>query len=90
MKFIDEAKILVAAGDGGNGIASFRREKYEPEGGPDGGDGGHGGSVQVVADRNVSVVEGSIGIFQRRVLVSDDEWTTARDALIAAGNALPF
>jgi GTP-binding protein len=40
MKFIDEAKILVGAGDGGNGIASFRREKYEPEGGPDGGDGG--------------------------------------------------
>ena len=38
-----------------------------------------------VADRNVSVVEGSIGIFQRRVLVVDDEWTTARDALIAAG-----
>jgi GTP-binding protein len=40
MKFIDEAKIYVAAGDGGNGVASFRREKYEPEGGPDGGDGG--------------------------------------------------
>ena len=37
MKFIDEAKIYVAAGDGGNGVASFRREKYEPEGGPDGG-----------------------------------------------------
>ncbi|MEF8703622.1 MAG: GTPase ObgE [Candidatus Accumulibacter sp. UW26] len=56
MKFIDEAKILVAAGDGGNGIASFRREKYEPEGGPDGGDGGHGGSVHVVADRNVNTL----------------------------------
>lgn len=56
MKFIDEAKILVAAGDGGNGIASFRRDKYEPEGGPDGGDGGHGGSVHFVADRNVNTL----------------------------------
>lgn len=56
MKFVDEAKILVAAGDGGNGIASFRREKYEPEGGPDGGDGGHGGSVYCVADRNVNTL----------------------------------
>ncbi len=56
MKFIDEAKILVAAGDGGNGIASFRREKYEPEGGPDGGDGGHGGNVHCVADRNVNTL----------------------------------
>lgn len=56
MKFIDEAKIVVAAGDGGNGIASFRREKYEPEGGPDGGDGGHGGNVHFVADRNVNTL----------------------------------
>jgi GTP-binding protein len=56
MKFIDEAKIYVAAGDGGNGVASFRREKYEPEGGPDGGDGGRGGSVQVMADRNINTL----------------------------------
>ncbi|GHU29462.1 GTPase Obg [Betaproteobacteria bacterium] len=56
MKFIDEAKIYVAAGDGGNGVVSFRREKYEPEGGPDGGDGGRGGSVQVVADRNINTL----------------------------------
>lgn len=56
MKFIDEAKIYVAAGDGGNGLASFRREKYEPEGGPDGGDGGRGGSVYVVADRNLNTL----------------------------------
>jgi len=56
MKFIDEAKIYVAAGDGGNGAASFRREKYEPEGGPDGGDGGRGGSVHVVADRNLNTL----------------------------------
>ena len=56
MKFIDEAKIYVAAGNGGNGIATFRREKYEPEGGPDGGDGGRGGSVYVVADRNLNTL----------------------------------
>ena len=56
MKFIDEAKIYVAAGDGGNGVASFRREKYEPEGGPDGGDGGRGGSVHVLADRNINTL----------------------------------
>jgi GTP-binding protein len=56
MKFIDEAKIFVAAGDGGNGVVSFRREKYEPEGGPDGGDGGRGGSVRAIADRNVNTL----------------------------------
>lgn len=56
MKFIDEAKIYVAAGSGGNGMASFRREKYEPEGGPNGGDGGRGGSVYAVADRNLNTL----------------------------------
>jgi GTPase len=56
MKFIDEAKIFIAAGNGGNGNASFRREKYEPEGGPDGGDGGRGGNVFVVADRNLNTL----------------------------------
>jgi len=56
MKFFDEAKIEVIAGDGGNGSASFRREKYVPRGGPDGGDGGRGGSIWVVADCNLNTL----------------------------------
>ena len=56
MKFIDEAKIEVIAGNGGNGVASFRREKHKPNGGPDGGDGGRGGSVYAVADENLNTL----------------------------------
>ena len=56
MKFIDEAFIEVIAGDGGNGAASFRREKYIPRGGPDGGDGGRGGSIWAVADSNLNTL----------------------------------
>ena len=56
MKFIDEAQIEVIAGDGGNGAVSFRREKYVPRGSPDGGDGGRGGSIYAVADRNINTL----------------------------------
>jgi GTP-binding protein len=56
MKFFDEAKVEVIAGDGGNGVASFRREKFIPKGGPDGGDGGRGGSIYALADRNLNTL----------------------------------
>lgn len=56
MKFVDEATIEVAAGDGGNGCASFRHEKYKEFGGPDGGDGGRGGHVLVVADASLNTL----------------------------------
>jgi len=54
VKFIDEAKIYIKAGDGGRGCVSFRREKYVPRGGPNGGDGGNGGDIIMVARRNMS------------------------------------
>ncbi len=56
MKFVDEARIEVHAGNGGNGVASFRREKFIPRGGPDGGDGGRGGSILAVANRNINTL----------------------------------
>ncbi|MHC9510187.1 Obg family GTPase CgtA [Kangiella sp. M94] len=56
MKFVDEVSIKVKAGDGGNGIVSFRREKYVARGGPDGGDGGNGGNVYIVADAELNTL----------------------------------
>lgn len=60
--FIDEAKIYLKAGNGGNGCVSFRREKYIPNGGPDGGDGGNGGSVILKATRHVN----DLSLFNRQ------------------------
>lgn len=54
VKFIDEAKIYVKSGNGGNGCVSFRREKYVPKGGPNGGDGGKGGDIIIIAKRNMT------------------------------------
>ncbi len=56
MKFVDEVLVRVEAGDGGNGCVSFRREKYVPNGGPDGGDGGDGGDVYLLADNNLNTL----------------------------------
>ncbi len=56
MKFVDEAEIQVEAGDGGSGCVSFRREKYLPKGGPDGGDGGDGGDIYLVATEGLNTL----------------------------------
>ena len=54
--FVDTARITVRAGNGGNGAVAFHREKYVANGGPDGGDGGRGGSIVLVTDRNLSTL----------------------------------
>lgn len=54
--FVDIAEIHIKAGNGGNGLVSFRREKYVPDGGPDGGDGGHGGNIVFKADKNLTTL----------------------------------
>ena len=56
MKFVDEALIDIAAGDGGNGCVAFRHEKFKEFGGPSGGDGGRGGSVYALADESLNTL----------------------------------
>ena len=55
--FIDYTKVKLTAGNGGDGITSFRREKYVPKGGPDGGDGGRGGHIVFKANRNLHTLQ---------------------------------
>jgi GTP-binding protein len=83
MKFVDEAKIEVQAGRGGDGCASFRREKFIPKGGPDGGDGGRGGSIWAVADNNVNtLIEFR---YRRRIAARDGGPGRGSDCYGAAG-----
>ena len=56
MKFLDQAKIFIASGNGGDGCASFRREKYIEFGGPNGGDGGKGGDIIIKIDKNLNTL----------------------------------
>ncbi len=69
MQFIDQARILVRAGRGGDGIVAFRREKYVPAGGPSGGDGGRGGDVVLVADANLQTL---LDFKYQRLFAADD------------------
>jgi GTP-binding protein len=83
MKFVDEARIEVQAGKGGNGCASFRREKFIPKGGPDGGDGGRGGSVWAVADHNINtLIEFR---YQRRIAAENGQHGSGSDCYGASG-----
>lgn len=83
MKFVDEARIEVIAGRGGDGSASFRREKFIPKGGPDGGDGGRGGSVWAIADRNINTLIDYR--YTRRFDAGDGEPGRGSDCYGAAG-----
>ncbi|MFM8524457.1 MAG: Obg family GTPase CgtA [Cyanobacteriota bacterium] len=69
MQFIDQARIAVRAGRGGDGIVAFRREKYVPAGGPSGGDGGRGGDVLLLADANLQTL---LDFKYRRLFAADD------------------
>ena len=69
MQFIDQARIAVKAGRGGDGIVAFRREKYVPAGGPSGGDGGRGGDVLLVADANLQTL---LDFKYKRLFAADD------------------
>ena len=83
MKFVDEARIEIQAGRGGDGCASFRREKFIPKGGPDGGDGGRGGSIWAVADNNINtLIEYR---YRRRIAAGNGEHGRGADCYGASG-----
>jgi len=84
MKFVDEATIDIAAGNGGAGCVSFRREKFIPFGGPNGGDGGRGGSVYMVADENINTLIDYR--YQRRHEARNGEPGRGSDQFGAAGD----
>jgi GTPase len=84
MKFIDEVTIEVIAGDGGNGSASMMRAKFIPKGGPDGGDGGRGGHVFAIADRNINTLIDYR--FARKHMAFKGENGRGADCYGAAGN----
>src|SRR5437016_12913848 len=84
MHFLDEVKIFVKAGHGGNGAATFRREPNVPRGGPSGGDGGNGGSVILVADEGLSTLLDLS--YQQRYLAENGVAGQGRDKYGRAGN----
>ena len=84
MKSVDEARIEVSGGKGGNGVASFRREKFIPKGGPDGGDGGRGGNVYAVADCNINTLIDYR--YARKHFAKNGENGRGADCYGAAGN----
>jgi len=86
MKFVDEASIRVEAGHGGNGCVSFRREKYIPKGGPDGGDGGDGGDVYLRVDEGVNTLADFR--FRRRFKAKNGRGGAGRNMTGASGDDL--
>jgi len=86
MKFVDEASIRVEAGHGGNGCVSFRREKFIPRGGPDGGDGGHGGSVYLRVDEGTNTLADFR--FRRRFKAANGRGGAGRNMTGASGDDL--
>lgn len=84
--FIDEARILVIAGKGGNGIISFRREKFVPKGGPDGGNGGNGGDVILIANRSYNTL--SSARMHYKYVAEDGEKGGSRNKTGATGKNL--
>ena len=86
MKFVDEAIIRVEAGDGGNGIISFLREKFVSKGGPNGGDGGDGGDVFLLADENLNSVTKIVEAGLPVILGLADKWFSLQEQKIAAIN----